>query len=80
MERRQEPEAWPTRRELSRRMSGGLEVVLYWCDRTSAVTLSVTDAGTGEVFEIEIPGAHALDAFNHPYVYLGARAPLVADA
>ena len=80
MERRREPEAWLTRRELSRRMSGGLEVVLYWCDRTSAVTLSVTNAGTGEIFEIEIPGANALDAFNHPYVYLESQAPLVADA
>ena len=70
----------PSRRELSHRRSGGLEVALFWCDRTSAVTLSVTDAGTGEIFEIDVPGADALDAFHHPYVYLGARAQLVVDA
>jgi hypothetical protein len=80
MEVSREPEAWPSRRELSRRTSGGLEVALYWDDRTSAVTLSVTDAATGEIFEIEVPGTDALDAFHHPYVYLGARAPLVVDA
>jgi hypothetical protein len=80
MERSREPETWPSRRELSRRRSGGLEVALFWCDRTSAVTLTVADAGTGEIFEIEVPRAEALDAFHHPYVYLGARAPLVADA
>ena len=80
MERSPEPSAGPSRRELSRRMSGGLEVALYWDDLTSAVTPSVADARTGEIFEIDVPGAHALDAFHHPYVYLGARAPLVADA
>jgi hypothetical protein len=79
MERRRQPEAWPTRRELSRRRSAGLEVVLYWCDRTSAVTVSVCDAGTGEAFEVEVAGADALDAFHHPYAYLdGAKASLPA--
>jgi hypothetical protein len=81
MERRREPPSSSTRRELSRRTSGGLEVVLYWCDRPSAVTLSVTDAGTGEIFEIEVPGADALDAFHHPFAYLnGPRVPLPAGA
>ena len=80
MERR-EPPSSSTRRELSRRTSGGLEVVLYWCDRPSAVTLSVTDAGTGEIFEVEVPGADALDAFHHPFAYLsGPRVPLAAGA
>ena len=80
MERR-EPPSSTTRRELSRRTSGGLEVVLYWCDRPSAVTLSVTDAGTGEIFEIEVPGADALDAFHHPFAYLnGLTVPLPAGA
>ena len=76
MERRREPQARPARRELSRRTSAGLEVVLYWSDRPSAVTLSDTDAGTGEIFEIEVPGADALDAFHHPFAYLnGPRVP-----
>jgi len=86
MERRRESGAWPKRRELSRRTSAGLEVVLYWSDRPAAVTLSVSDAGTGETFEVEVAGADALDAFHHPFAYLngatsnGARAPLLADA
>jgi hypothetical protein len=81
MERRREPLSSSTRRELSRRSSGGLEVVLYWCDRQSAVTLSVSDAGTGEIFEVEVPGADALDAFHHPFAYLhGPRVPVPAGA
>jgi hypothetical protein len=56
-------------------------VVLYWCDRQSAVTLSVSDAGTGEIFEVEVPGADALDAFHHPFAYLhGPRVPVPAGA
>ncbi|HSC49895.1 MAG TPA: hypothetical protein VLD16_06480 [Gaiellaceae bacterium] len=63
--------ARPRRRELSRRVSAGLEVVLYWSARRSAVTLSVHDSGTGEAFEVEVPAASALDAFRHPYAYSG---------
>ncbi|MFL5920888.1 MAG: hypothetical protein ACJ75Q_14625 [Gaiellaceae bacterium] len=78
MERRRQPETWPKKRELSRRWSAGLEVVLYWYDRTSAVTVSVRDAGTGEAFEVEVAGADALDAFDHPFAYLdGAKASLL---
>jgi len=81
MEPLSQPDAWPNRRELSRRRSAGLEVVLYWCDRTSAVTVSVRNAGTGEAFEIDVAGADALDAFHHPYAYLdGAEASVLADA
>ena len=80
MEQRREPDLPSTRRELSRRESGGFEVVLYWCDRPSAVTLTVSDAGTGEIFEVEVPGADALDAFHHPFAYLqGARVSTPAD-
>ncbi len=71
MERRGEIEAWPTKRELSRRRSAGIEVVLYWCDKTSAVTLFVLDERTGEAVEVEVDGSRALDAFNHPYAYCG---------
>jgi hypothetical protein len=72
LERSADIESWPTKRELSRRRSGGIEVVLYWCDTTSAVTLFVLDERTGEAFEVEVDGAQALDAFNHPYAYCGA--------
>jgi len=69
-----------TRRELSRRTSAGIEVVLYWCDATSAVTVSVRDERTEEAFEFNVEGRHALDAFHHPYAYLhGADASVFAD-
>ena len=45
------------------------------------MTLSVSDAGTGEIFEVEVPGADALDAFQHPFAYLqGAPVSTLADA
>ena len=73
--------ARPRRRELSRRVSAGLEVILYWGGRRSSVTLAVHDAGTGEDFEVEVPAAAALDAFRHPYAYSrGPRVPAVGDA
>jgi hypothetical protein len=65
--------ARPKRRELSRRVSAGLEVILYWGGRRSSVTLSVHDASTGEAFEVEVPATAALDAFQHPYAYSGGR-------
>jgi hypothetical protein len=71
LERSVDIEAWPSKRELSRRRSAGIEVVLYWCDATEAVTLFVLDERTGEAFEVEVAGAQALDAFNHPYAYSG---------
>jgi hypothetical protein len=81
MERFSQPDARATRRELSRRTSAGLEVVLYWYDHTSSVTVSVLDERTGESFEIEVDGADALDAFHHPYAYSGGtKVPLLSDA
>jgi hypothetical protein len=81
MERSGQLEALSEKRELSRRSSADLEVVLYWCDRTSAVTVLVRDERTGEAFEVEVDGADALDAFNHPYAYSGgATVSLLADA
>ena len=77
---RLEHQAKPRRRELARRMSAGLEVVLYWCARRASVTLSVHDARTGEAFEVEVDAADALDAFRHPYAYAWARrTPTLVD-
>jgi len=81
MERLAQRDAKPSRRELSRRTSAGLEVVLYWYDRTSAVTVSVFDERSGESFEVEVDGANALDAFHHPYAYSdAAQLSLLTDA
>jgi hypothetical protein len=47
MELERESDPSSARRELGRRRSSALEVVLYWCERASAVTLSVSDARAG---------------------------------
>jgi hypothetical protein len=60
------------KRELNRRLTGGIEVVLYWHGADS-VSVSVQDTATGEEFELEVDAALALDAFRHPYAYAAGR-------
>ncbi len=57
-----------TKRELNKRITGGLEVVLYW-HGADKVSVSVRDMRTDEEFELEVEAAFALDAFLHPYAY-----------
>jgi hypothetical protein len=59
-------------KELARRHSGGLEVVLSWSPTTSRVFVDVEDEVDGAAFRIVVDSADALDAFNHPYAYLEA--------
>jgi hypothetical protein len=61
------------RRELAVRSSNGIEVGLYWSESTNRVTVEVFDQRFDDGFEFEIDGAHALDAFNHPYAYAAAQ-------
>ncbi len=56
------------RRELDRRATGGVEVVLYW-HGADTVSVFVHDTSTDEEFELEVDAAFALDAFHHPYAY-----------
>ena len=62
----------PTR-ELARRRSGTLEVLLLWHPRIDGVELSVSDVTTGECFQIEVAPETAMDAFHHPYAYAARR-------
>jgi hypothetical protein len=57
------------RRELARRASNGIEVVLYWSAAANRVTVEVFDDQFDEGREFEVDGCDALDAFNHPYAY-----------
>jgi hypothetical protein len=66
------------KRELDRRLTGGVEVVLYWHGADS-VSVSVLDTGTGEEFELEVEPALALDAFRHPYAYAAGRGVMHAQ-
>jgi hypothetical protein len=54
----------PTR-ELARRRSGTLEVLLLCHPRIDGVELSVSDMTTGESFQIDVAPETAMDAFHH---------------
>ena len=56
-------------RELSYRETDGLQVSLLWTPANDAVSLLVTDTRTEESFELDVPSADALDAFEHPFAY-----------
>jgi hypothetical protein len=59
----------PAARELAARVNDGIHVVLLWHPADDAVTVSVADERTGEVFEMPVAHDRALDAFHHPFAY-----------
>jgi hypothetical protein len=59
-------------RELDHRHHDGMDVSLLWNARTNEVAVAVHDERADETFELRVAPADALDAFNHPYAYLGA--------
>jgi hypothetical protein len=56
-------------RELDHRTSDGIDVTLLWDSETNHVSVAVIDERSGETFELDVSGADALYAFNHPYAY-----------
>ncbi len=56
-------------RELASRESGGVAITLLWDRRTDELTVTVTDASSGDAFELTVDSRVALDAFRHPYAY-----------
>jgi hypothetical protein len=66
----------PEWRELAHRTNDGIDVTMFWSKASNRVTISVFHAGSATALEVEVDGAEALDAFNHPYAYAatgGAR-------
>jgi hypothetical protein len=61
-------------RELAHRTTDGLEVTLFWCERTDELTVRVSDERTGAYFELDADADKALDVFYHPYSYAACRA------
>jgi hypothetical protein len=59
-----------SRRELSRRSNGGIDVRLFWDAVTGQITVRVSDRHEGTSFELSPRPEVALDAFHHPYTYL----------
>jgi hypothetical protein len=57
--------------ELDRRSGNGVDVVLVWEPATNRVFVGLLDQRTGSEFAIEVDPANALDAFYHPFAYVG---------
>jgi hypothetical protein len=72
--------AHPCRRELARRVSGGIEITLYWRVEDNSTSIEVWQPASEERLAFVVSGEHALDAFHHPFAHLpttfGARSPL----
>jgi hypothetical protein len=60
--------------ELMRRRNGAIEVVLRWHPESDSVSIHVVDDQTGDEHDVEVPRHEALDAFEHPFVYLPVAA------
>jgi hypothetical protein len=58
-----------SRRELAHRASAGIDVYLFWEQRTNRVTVEVIDTRTRDSFELDIDPSDALNVFNHPYAH-----------
>lgn len=59
-------------RELDARRGDGLDVRLLWNPADGAVTVTVADMRTEELFIIPVASHEALEAFRHPFRYAGA--------
>jgi hypothetical protein len=58
------------RRELARRLSGGLEITLYWCAGDNTTSVEVHQRASEETLLFAVAREHALDAFYHPFAHL----------
>jgi hypothetical protein len=59
--------------ELASRENDGIEVSLLWSKPTGRTKVVVSDSKLDDTFELEVPGAEALEAFNHPFAYAAAE-------
>ena len=66
-----EPTLQP-RRELARRVSGGIEVTLYWSPDDNSTTVEVWQPASEETLLLAVPPGRALEAFYHPFAELAA--------
>jgi hypothetical protein len=60
------------RNELARRVSGGIEVTLYWSPSDNTTTVEVWQATSEETLVVPVPPERALEAFYHPFAQLMA--------
>jgi hypothetical protein len=60
------------RRELARRVSGGIEVSLYWSPFDNATTVEVWQPASEETLVFAVAPERALEAFYHPFAELAS--------
>ena len=58
------------RRELAHRVSGGMEITLYWSAADNSTSIEVWQPDSGETLAFAVPPERALDAFYHPFAHL----------
>jgi hypothetical protein len=61
-----------SRRELAQRVSGGIEVTLYWSPLENSTTVEVWDSASEETIVFGVPPERALEAFYHPFAQLAS--------
>lgn len=68
----------PPIRELAERASSGTRVRLLWRQGTRQLWVELSQPASDQALAILVPPERALDAFHHPYAYVGAHdlAPL----
>lgn len=56
--------------ELAQRVSGGVEVTLFWSAADGSTTIEVWQPATGELLVFPVAADRALDAYYHPFAHL----------
>jgi hypothetical protein len=69
-----------TRRELARRVNGGLEITLYWRAHDDSVSIEIHQTATGETIGFPVRPDRALEAFHHPFAHLAEQDDPAASA
>jgi hypothetical protein len=59
--------------ELASREGDGIVVSLWWSRTTNACTVAVTDARSGQSFDVPVADDNPMDVFHHPFAYAAAR-------
>jgi hypothetical protein len=64
-----EPTTRETPRELAYRANDGVEVTLLWSRLDDRLIVQISDAKSGDFFELEAERDKALEVFHHPYAH-----------
>jgi hypothetical protein len=66
-------------RELARRVSGTLDVALYWRAHDNATSVVLRHLLSGETIAFAVARDRALDAFYHPFAHLPVTVDLETE-